>query len=328
MAKDLSILFIGTPALFATTSLKAINSLYHLAGIVESAPRGFNKQGLLASLFLRIRRYFQAHSLWRLARQMGLPYFYYTQDDTAGLINFIERIQPNLGCVVSMNHLLPTDVLKMPQLGFINLHPSLLPDLRGPHVWTWLYYYNDSRGGVTLHRLDALEDHGDILKQADFPIFNGMPPDLLVSTSANLGAELLLEGLYEMTEGTLETHPQPFFEHLRRARRIKPTEDLFPYHQWTPAHCYHFLQGARPWYTPFSSRQRLWGCIDWLAIAYETAPQQPGGNDSIRFDRCGFYFSHPAGKIRLHLKINFFRVTLYLCFLLAVINILFNLFFK
>jgi methionyl-tRNA formyltransferase len=326
VVKDFSVLFVGTPGPFATVPLTALASNYRLVGIVESAPRGFNFVSARA-LGGYMQRWLGSNSLYRLAKQFNCPYFFYTPENKAGLLSFLNSTHPDIGCVASMNQLLPAAAIHIPRLGFINLHPSLLPDLRGPHVWTWLYYYNERQSGVSIHQIDELEDHGDILKQESFPIFTGMSPTLLVETAIRVGTKLLLEALAEIQAGQSHPIPNAAVGPTHRARRIKPGEKLFPYRNWDIKQTYHFIQGAHPWYTPFSPAQRGWGWIDWQAVSYASndSPPSAGKDGNIALDAHGFYFVHPDGKIRLRPKINGGRLVITALLIIAIINFLFTL---
>lgn len=322
MTQDFLILFIGTPTPFATVPLKAIATTYHLAGIIESAPRGFVTPSPFKSILLFANQRFGPDSLWRLAKKMRVPYFFYTRDNKSELLNFMQVNRADIGCVASMHHLLPPEALSIPRLGFINLHPSLLPDLRGPHVWTWLYYFNKRQSGITIHQIDKGEDSGAILKQVSFPIFIGMKSELLTGTTIRLGASLLLELLLEIHQGHFASNPQPQNIELHRARRLQKNDDLFHYQSWELEHTYHFLQGVRPWYTPFNRWQRGFGLLDWVAVGFERAEVDPQWVGAIHLGRRGFYFAHRQGKILLRPKFHLFRLVLALVLCLALLNIL------
>jgi methionyl-tRNA formyltransferase len=65
--------------------------------------------------------------------------------------------------------LIPQEVLDIPRLGSVNLHPALLPRLRGPLPLAWSIRLGDPTYGVTWHRMDAGFDTGAILAQAPVP---------------------------------------------------------------------------------------------------------------------------------------------------------------
>jgi methionyl-tRNA formyltransferase len=58
---------------------------------------------------------------------------------------------------------LPREVLEVPRLGAIGVHPSLLPRHRGPDPYFWAIEAGDVETGVTAHRLDETYDTGAIL---------------------------------------------------------------------------------------------------------------------------------------------------------------------
>ena len=68
-------------------------------------------------------------------------------------------------CIVaSFGKILPAELLKIPKYGFLNVHPSLLPDLRGPSPIQNLILQN-KEPGVTIIKMDEKMDHGPILAQ-------------------------------------------------------------------------------------------------------------------------------------------------------------------
>ena len=70
----------------------------------------------------------------------------------------------DLAIVASFGKILPADYLKIPKQGFINVHPSLLPELRGPSPIQNLILQSKTPG-VTIIKMDEKMDHGPILAQ-------------------------------------------------------------------------------------------------------------------------------------------------------------------
>ncbi len=71
----------------------------------------------------------------------------------------------------------PRDVLELPRLGVLNVHPSVLPKYRGPSPVLWAIRNGDPSIGVTVHRMDERIDAGPILAQLE-----GIPlPDKVTS---------------------------------------------------------------------------------------------------------------------------------------------------
>ncbi|KAH7358914.1 methionyl-tRNA transformylase [Plectosphaerella cucumerina] len=107
----------------------------------------------------------------------------------------------NLIIAVSFGLMVPPRLLRLAKYGGLNLHPSLLPDLRGPAPLHHTLLQNRSHTGITLQTLhEAKFDHGTILAQTPLPGI-AVPPDAdlrrlhqLVTPAA---AEMLVRGLRE-----------------------------------------------------------------------------------------------------------------------------------
>ena len=75
-------------------------------------------------------------------------------------------------------------VLKEPMLTafprrIVNIHPSLLPKYPGLEAWKQALAANEKQTGVTVHYIDELVDHGDIIAQREVPVLDGDTPEIL-----------------------------------------------------------------------------------------------------------------------------------------------------
>ena len=80
----------------------------------------------------------------------------------------------------SRNHLcclltkrLPASLLRVPRWGCLNVHPSLLPQYRGPYPLFWQARHGNRNFGVTIHCMDERFDTGDIAAQAEVELPDG-----------------------------------------------------------------------------------------------------------------------------------------------------------
>jgi len=304
----LRVVFFGTSSDFTLLPLQKVALSQRLVGIVESGPRGCRENRLPA---LRRAGEWMAYlagkpSLWVYAQRRKLPYFYLCRGQEEALRIFIESLHVDIGCVASFNQLLPPEIIRLPRLGMINLHPSLLPKYRGPNVWFWQYYENDRQGGVTIHHLDEGEDTGDILKQSSIPIAIGMDVNALRKNAIRLGTHLMVEALDDLSAAEARPQPQRDLPCPQRGRYLKPGEDLFHWQRWGLEHCYHFLRGLASRYKLLNRTHGFWGLFPWKATGMEMTRCESTGK--ILQDGRGFYFAHPQGKIRLRPDINWRKV--------------------
>jgi methionyl-tRNA formyltransferase len=121
---------------------------------------------------------------------------------------FDKQDQIDLAILVAFGQLIPQDTLKLPKLGFINVHPSLLPKYRGPSPIQTAILKGEEKTGVSIMILDEELDHGPILAQKELAINPSDTYSSLVEKLARLGAELLLETLPKYQLGDLKPIPQ------------------------------------------------------------------------------------------------------------------------
>jgi methionyl-tRNA formyltransferase len=89
--------------------------------------------------------------------------------DRSRIAPLLASLAPDLIVCSGFGWLLPRDVLELPRLGAINLHPALLPRWRGPWPIAWTIRAGDDEFGMTVHRMDETFDTGHLLAQARAP---------------------------------------------------------------------------------------------------------------------------------------------------------------
>ena len=113
----------------------------------------------------------------------------------------IENLKPDLGIIAAYGQILPKDILDIPQYGFINVHPSLLPKYRGPSPIQAAILNGDENTGVTIMRISEKMDSGPILSQKEMEINQGETFLSLHDKLAKVGSELLLDILPKLSKG-------------------------------------------------------------------------------------------------------------------------------
>ncbi len=111
--------------------------------------------------------------------------------------------------VADTNFILPQEILKIPQNGCLNIHPSLLPKYRGPSPIQASILVGDKEAGVTIILMDKEIDHGNIVQVAEYKIQNPGPTyEELRDDLAELGAELLIKTLPNWLLGKIKSKEQ------------------------------------------------------------------------------------------------------------------------
>ena len=118
----------------------------------------------------------------------------------------LERAGPDVLVVVAYGEILPADILAVPRLAPINVHFSLLPELRGADPVRRAILEGLATTGVTTMRMDEGMDTGPILLQVEEPIGDDDDAGALGQRLAGLGARLLVETLDRLED--IEERPQ------------------------------------------------------------------------------------------------------------------------
>lgn len=142
------------------------------------------------------------------ALEHGVPYVQPTTLDEA-FLDTLRAQQAECFVVASYGRILPQTLLSMPPKGVVNLHPSLLPRLRGPSPMRSAILHNESTVGVSIMVLDEEMDHGPLLAQQVVPVQPWpLPGRQLDDILGAAGAQLLADTLPQWIAGTLQPTEQ------------------------------------------------------------------------------------------------------------------------
>lgn len=101
----------------------------------------------------------------------------------------------NIGLMITFSFKIPASVFTIPEKGFYNIHPGLLPAYRGPDPVFFQIKNREKYTGVTIHQLDEHFDKGPVVVQERTKILTddtyGMLSDRLAHTAATLTGTLM-----------------------------------------------------------------------------------------------------------------------------------------
>lgn len=195
--KDLKIVFFGTPE-FAVESLDAlIESGFNVAAVVTMPDKAAGRGHKLYQSDVK-----------RYAVEKGLPVLQPEKLKSNDFLESLQEIGADLFIVIAFR-MLPREVWQMPRLGTFNLHASLLPKYRGAAPINRAVMNGDTETGVTTFFLKHEIDTGDMIMQRKVEI---RPEDNVGDVHdklMHLGAEMVVETVNAIINGTLTTTPQP-----------------------------------------------------------------------------------------------------------------------
>src|SRR5690606_2847232 len=206
--KPLRIVFMGTPD-FAVGSLQAIlDAGLQVVGVITAPDRPAGRGRKL---------HYSAVKEFALQRELEL--LQPTNLKDKGFLEELRALDANLQVVVAFR-MLPRQVWEMPNLGTFNLHASLLPQYRGAAPINWAIINGETRTGATTFFIDDKIDTGNIILQAEEPIYPGDDAGSLHDRLRSLGADLVVRTCLLIGKGTAPRIQQ------REVADLKPAPKL------------------------------------------------------------------------------------------------------
>ena len=192
----MNIVFMGTPD-FAVPSLKSLlHSHHHIAAVITTPdlPRGRGQK--ISSSPVKIE-----------AQMHGLSVLQPSSLKDADFQEKLRHFNADLFVVVAFR-ILPKEVFTIPSNGTINLHASLLPKYRGAAPLNWAIINGEKETGVTTFFIQEKVDTGNLIFQKKVAIGEDMTVGELHDQLMIVGADLLLETVNAIEEGSCELRKQ------------------------------------------------------------------------------------------------------------------------
>ena len=192
-AKDLRIIFMGTPE-FAVPSLRALVAEgYNVVAVVTAPDKPAGRGQKLRESEVKTA-----------ARELGLPVMQPEKLKDPQFVAAMEALKPDLGIVIAFR-MLPEIIWAMPRFGTFNLHASLLPQYRGAAPINWAVINGETETGVTTFLLNHEIDKGGIIGQIRVPIDSTDNVGSMYEKLMNIGTSLVIDTVERISSGNI--HP-------------------------------------------------------------------------------------------------------------------------
>jgi methionyl-tRNA formyltransferase len=175
---------MGTPD-FAVPSLKALSENRYNVLMVVTQPDREKGRG----------RKVLPPPVKKAAQSLGYNVIQPLSVKSRNFFDTLSELKPDIFIVVAYGHILPKNILAIPETGTINVHASLLPKYRGPAPIQWAIINGEKETGVTTMLMDNGLDTGDILLSSKDKITAVDTSATLHDRLSILGADLLIKTL-------------------------------------------------------------------------------------------------------------------------------------
>jgi methionyl-tRNA formyltransferase len=243
------LVFLGTPEFAVPTLERILQGGHEVLAVVTQPDRPSGRGARLA-----------APPVKQLALRHGLPVYQPERIRRPEAVARLAALQAEVMVVVGYGQIIPQPVIDLPPRGILNVHASLLPRYRGAAPVQWAIVNGETRTGVTIMRIDAGLDTGDILLQAETAIGPEETAIELAARLSGMGAALLVEALDRLARGELPARPQDPAE-ATYAPLLKKEDGRLDWSQ-SAAALHNRVRGMQPWpgaHTTFRRRNlHIW----------------------------------------------------------------------
>ncbi|MBI1839078.1 MAG: methionyl-tRNA formyltransferase [Candidatus Colwellbacteria bacterium] len=191
-------IFFGTPEFAAKVLGKLIDAHVPPKAIVCNPDRPYGRRGIITPPPTKIAVEKSGEKIDILQPEKI--------DDK--FLNVLQGYGADFYVVCAYSKILPADLVAIPRLGVVGVHPSVLPKLRGPSPIQSSILEGFTETGVTLYILDNKVDHGEMIAGARIDISETDTYESLSFKIANLAGDLLVKSFPEFTNGAIVAKPQ------------------------------------------------------------------------------------------------------------------------
>ncbi|WP_163182848.1 methionyl-tRNA formyltransferase [Neobacillus sedimentimangrovi] len=234
------IVFMGTPDFSVPILRQVIADGYEVIGVVTQPDRPVGRKKVLTPPPVKVE-----------ALKHGIPVFQPEKIRNPEELSKILELKPDLIVTAAFGQILPKELLEAPKYGCINVHASLLPELRGGAPIHYAILQGKKKTGITIMYMVEKLDAGDMLTKVEVPITEEDTVGTLHDKLSIAGAKLLSETLPLLIEGKLKATPQNDSE-ATFAPNIKREQEKINWSK-TGTEIYNQIRGLNPWPVAFTT---------------------------------------------------------------------------
>lgn len=233
LRENIKVVFMGTPD-FAKSSLeKLVESGYDVVGVFTN-PDKPSGRGMKVNMS-EVKKY---------SISKDIPVFQPAKlRNNKEVLDILEKLNPDVICVVAYGKILPKEILEYPRYGCINVHGSLLPKYRGAAPMQWAIINGEDKTGITTMFMDEGMDTGDMLLKEEVNIESNDNFETIHDKLKVIGANLLIKTLDKIISGNYSRIKQP--DEFTLAPMISKEMTKIDFNK-TSRQVFNFVRGLSP----------------------------------------------------------------------------------
>lgn len=269
------IVFMGTPDFSVPVLERIIADGYEVVAVVTQPDRPVGRKRILTPPPVKVA-----------ALKHGIPVLQPEKIREQEELEKVFAFNPELLVTAAFGQILPKELLEFPVYGCINVHASLLPELRGGAPIHYAIMQGKAKTGVTIMYMVERLDAGDMISKVEVTIDELDHTGSLHEKLSIAGSKLLSETLPKLLAG--ETKAEPQIESLATfARNIKREQELI---DWSKSgrEIYNHIRGLHPWPVAYTTLEGATVKI-WWGTPIENTESTGIPGEIVKVEKDGFF---------------------------------------
>ena len=230
----MKLVFMGTPDFAVPCLEELIKAGHEIVGVFTQPDKPIGRKRVMTPPPVKV-----------CAEKNGITVYQPDSVRTEECLSLMKELNPDCVVVVAYGKIIPSDMLKLPKFGFVNVHGSLLPKYRGAAPIQWSIIDGEKKTGVTTMQMDDGIDTGDMLEVSETEIGENETAGELFDRLAEMGGKLIVSTLSKLEKGELTPIPQDH-EKSNYAKIISKEMALIDFNM-SAENVFNLIRGFNPW---------------------------------------------------------------------------------
>lgn len=230
----MKLVFMGTPDFAVPCLEELIKAGHEIVGVFTQPDKPVGRKRVMTPPPVKV-----------CAEKNGITVYQPDSVRTEECLSLMKELNPDCVVVVAYGKIIPSDMLKLPKFGFVNVHGSLLPKYRGAAPIQWSIIDGEKKTGVTTMQMDDGIDTGDMLEVSETEIGENETAGELFDRLAEMGGKLIVSTLSKLEKGELTPIPQDH-EKSNYAKIISKEMALIDFNM-SAENVFNLIRGFNPW---------------------------------------------------------------------------------
>lgn len=236
------VVFMGTPDFSVPVLQRLLEEKYDVIAVVTQPDRPVGRKKVLTPPPVKVE-----------ALKHNIPVYQPEKIRQSEELKTIISLNPDIIVTAAFGQILPKELLDAPKFGCVNVHASLLPELRGGAPIHYSILQGKEKTGITIMYMAEKLDAGDIISVAEVKIEEEDTVGTLHDKLSVVGSDLLAETLPKLLAGEITPIPQKD-EEATFAPNLKRSDEKI---DWSTSgeEVYNKIRGLNPWPVAFTQYQ-------------------------------------------------------------------------